>query len=40
MPNYFMSFIDDWLNPFSFSYDFFKSQSWSPKSPLMSKTQI
>jgi len=25
MPAYLMSFIDNWLNQFSFSYEFFKS---------------
>jgi hypothetical protein len=34
-----MSFIDNWLNQFSFfNYEFFKSRSWSPKGPLMSRT--
>jgi hypothetical protein len=33
-------FIDNWLNQFWFSYKFLKSRSWSPKRPLMSRTQM
>jgi hypothetical protein len=40
MPAYLMSFIDNWLNQISFSYEFFKSWLWSCKMSLMSRTQI
>jgi hypothetical protein len=33
-------FIDNWLNQFSFNYEFLKSRSWSLERPLMSKTQM
>jgi hypothetical protein len=40
MPTYLMSFIDNWLNQFSFSYKFLKSRSWHSKKTLTLRTQM
>jgi hypothetical protein len=40
MSTQFMSFKKNWLNKFSFSYEFLKSKSWNPKKSLMSRMQM
>jgi len=40
MPTYLISFIDNWLNQFLFSYEFLKSRLWSLEGLLMLTTQM
>jgi hypothetical protein len=40
MPTYLISFINNWLNQFSFSYEFLRPKSLNPKRSLMLRIQM